>query len=61
MVIGLSTGSDDDDVEVIGGVDPRLIAVQENDSDESSLTDLVEQPAKVMRIGTMIKIPRPNY
>uniref|UniRef100_UPI000464E56F proteasome activator protein Bpa n=1 Tax=Mycobacterium tuberculosis TaxID=1773 RepID=UPI000464E56F len=28
---------------------------QENDSDESSLTDLVEQPAKVMRIGTMIK------
>lgn len=55
MVIGLSTGGDDDDVEVIGGVDPRLIAVQENDSDESSLTDLVEQPAKVMRIGTMIK------
>lgn len=55
MVIGLSTGSDADDVEVIGGVDPRLIAVQENDSDESSLTDLVEQPAKVMRIGTMIK------
>lgn len=55
MVIGLRTGSDDDDVEVIGGVDPRLIAVQENDSDESSLTDLVEQPAKVMRIGTMIK------
>lgn len=55
MVIGLSTGSDDDDVEVIGSVDPRLIAVQENDSDESSLTDLVEQPAKVMRIGTMIK------
>lgn len=55
MVIGLSTGSDDDDVAVIGGVDPRLIAVQENDSDESSLTDLVEQPAKVMRIGTMIK------
>lgn len=55
MVIGLSTGSDDDDVEVISGVDPRLIAVQENDSDESSLTDLVEQPAKVMRIGTMIK------
>ncbi|WP_079066503.1 proteasome activator protein Bpa [Mycobacterium tuberculosis] len=54
MVIGLSTGSDDD-VEVIGGVDPRLIAGQENDSDESSLTDLVEQPAKVMRIGTMIK------
>ncbi len=55
MVIGLSTGSDDDDIEVIGGVDPRLIAVQEDDSDEPLLTDLVEQPAKVMRIGTMIK------
>lgn len=40
MVIGLSTGSDDDDVEVIGGVDPRLIAVQENDSDESSVAEI---------------------
>ena len=27
----------------------------EDDSDGTSLTDLVEQPAKVMRIGTMIK------
>ncbi|MGH3632348.1 MAG: bacterial proteasome activator family protein [Sciscionella sp.] len=27
----------------------------EVDSDDPSLTDLVEQPAKVMRIGTMIK------
>ena len=27
----------------------------DEDSDERSLTDLVEQPAKVMRIGTMIK------
>ncbi|UQX13344.1 bacterial proteasome activator family protein [Candidatus Mycobacterium methanotrophicum] len=25
------------------------------DSDDASLTDLVEQPAKVMRIGTMVK------
>ncbi|OBK28270.1 hypothetical protein A5634_20785 [Mycobacterium asiaticum] len=46
----------DDGVEVIGGVDPRLMAMHEqDDSDERSLTDLVEQPAKVMRIGTMIK------
>src|SRR6202020_2640619 len=30
-------------------------AVDDEDSDERSLTDLVEQPAKVMRIGTMIK------
>ncbi|RUP07273.1 MAG: bacterial proteasome activator family protein [Mycobacterium sp.] len=48
---------DSDGIEVIGGVDPRLMALHEDadDSDERSLTDLVEQPAKVMRIGTMIK------
>jgi proteasome activator-like protein len=50
----LSTRNDDDDVEVIGGVDPRVMALAD-DEDERSLTDLVEQPAKVMRIGTMIK------
>ncbi|MGA8544904.1 MAG: bacterial proteasome activator family protein [Mycobacterium sp.] len=32
-----------------------LAAAQDDDSDDRSLTDLVEQPAKVMRIGTMIK------
>ncbi|ORW66079.1 hypothetical protein AWC22_02160 [Mycobacterium riyadhense] len=54
----MSTGNndrDDDGVEIIGGVDPRLMAVPDDDSDERALTDLVEQPAKVMRIGTMIK------
>jgi len=51
---GLSTGNEDDGVEVISG-EPPIMAVQEDDSDEHSLTDLVEQPAKVMRIGTMIK------
>src|SRR6201999_502107 len=30
-------------------------AAKDDDSDDRSLTDLVEQPAKVMRIGTMIK------
>ena len=62
MVTGLSTGrdaSDDDGIEIIGGVDPRIMAIgdmqDDGDSDERSLTDLVEQPAKVMRIGTMIK------
>src|SRR5882757_5096347 len=59
MVTGLSNGNDDDDIEVIGGVDPRFVAARDaasdDDSDERSLTDLVEQPAKVMRIGTMIK------
>jgi hypothetical protein len=54
----LSNGNDDD-IEVIGGVDPRLMAVVHDsdfeDPDGRSITDLVEQPAKVMRIGTMIK------
>lgn len=57
----MANGNDDhaddsDGIEVIGGVDPRLMALrEEDDSEERSLTDLVEQPAKVMRIGTMIK------
>jgi hypothetical protein len=53
----LSTGNDDDDnIEIIGGVDPRsMVGTHDEDSDDRSLTDLVEQPAKVMRIGTMIK------
>ncbi|CQD05874.1 bacterial proteasome activator family protein [Mycobacterium europaeum] len=51
----MSTRNDDDGIEIIGDVDPRTTAVTEDDSDERSLTDLVEQPAKVMRIGTMIK------
>jgi hypothetical protein len=53
------SNNDDDDIEVIGGVDPRLMAAAKDldsqDADDRSLTDLVEQPAKVMRIGTMIK------
>ena len=56
---GLSNGPDDDGVEIIGGVDPRIMALREAEDDEDSegrsLTALVEQPAKVMRIGTMIK------
>ena len=40
---------DDDNIEIIGGD----LATGEDDG--QSLTDLVEQPAKVMRIGTMIK------
>jgi hypothetical protein len=52
----LSNGNDDDNIEVIGGIDPRLLgATHDADADDRSLTDLVEQPAKVMRIGTMIK------
>jgi hypothetical protein len=63
MVNGLTNGDDGPDadgIEVIGGVDPRIMALRDlteggDDSDQRSLTDLVEQPAKVMRIGTMIK------
>src|SRR5580704_6207910 len=31
------------------------MAAAQDDADDRSITDLVEQPAKVMRIGTMIK------
>ncbi|ULP47420.1 bacterial proteasome activator family protein [Mycolicibacter virginiensis] len=61
----ITSGADDmdsaDGVEIISGADPRLLAAGLNssadtaDDDEASLTDLIEQPAKVMRIGTMIK------
>jgi hypothetical protein len=49
----VSASTDDDNIEIING--PRDVRGQQDDSDERSLTDLVEQPAKVMRIGTMIK------
>ena len=46
--------TDDDNIEIIGAQDPQLMAGGPND-DDKPITDLVEQPAKVMRIGTMIK------
>ncbi|HKH51994.1 MAG TPA: bacterial proteasome activator family protein [Mycobacterium sp.] len=49
----MTANPDDDNIEIIGG-DPRS-AMADEDADGKSLTDLVEQPAKVMRIGTMIK------
>ena len=58
---GSSSADDSDGVEIISGADPRLLAAGLNstadtaDDEEASLTDLIEQPAKVMRIGTMIK------
>ncbi|MDT5363782.1 MAG: hypothetical protein QOC69_5544 [Mycobacterium sp.] len=42
---------DDNDIEIIAGDVPGT----DDESNGNSLTDLVEQPAKVMRIGTMIK------
>jgi len=56
----MSANSDDDDnIEIIGGDMPMasgdMPVASGEDADGKSLTDLVEQPAKVMRIGTMIK------
>jgi hypothetical protein len=49
----MTINPDDDNIEILAGNlgDPDADA----DADGKSLTDLVEQPAKVMRIGTMIK------
>jgi hypothetical protein len=49
----MTTNTDDDNIEIIGGDDQPMPSGE--DADGMSLTDLVEQPAKVMRIGTMIK------
>src|SRR3954452_15040095 len=43
-----------DDIEVLGDLS-TMGSEMGDDADGKSLTDLVEQPAKVMRIGTMIK------
>ena len=48
----MTTNTDDDNIEIIGA-NPQ--AATDEDADGKSLTDLVEQPAKVMRIGSMIK------
>jgi hypothetical protein len=47
----MTANTDDDNIEIISGE----AGAGDEDSDVKSLTDLVEQPAKVMRIGTMIK------
>ncbi len=46
------TDDSDDDIEVLPGQPGERAG---DDEDQRSITDLVEQPAKVMRIGTMIK------
>ncbi len=51
-----STGNDDNrKVVVVGPEGMAVEASPDGDDDQRSLTDLVEQPAKVMRIGSMIK------
>jgi hypothetical protein len=52
MLSSMTANPDDDSIEVITGQQPGDAATAE---DLRSVTDLVEQPAKVMRIGTMIK------
>ena len=46
----MTINPDDDNIEILAG-DPSTGTAE----DDKSLTDLIEQPAKVMRIGTMIK------
>jgi hypothetical protein len=46
----VTSNADENDIEIIGDV-----SAMGDDADGKSLSDLVEQPAKVMRIGTMIK------
>ena len=48
----MTANSDDDNIEVLPGLQDQESAAAEG---QRSVTDLVEQPAKVMRIGTMIK------
>ncbi len=48
----MTTDADDDNIEIISSSDSAL----EGDGDgQRSVVELVQQPAKVMRIGTMIK------
>ncbi len=51
----MTTNTDDDNIEIIGAGSDDEPEDQDVVRDGQSLTDLVEQPAKVMRIGTMIK------
>ena len=52
----MEANTDDDNIEVITGQGGSPGSDEVIDGDEQrSITDLVEQPAKVMRIGTMIK------
>jgi hypothetical protein len=48
----MTANTDDDNIEVITGSDASMAT---DDDGQISVTDLVQQPAKVMRIGTMIK------
>lgn len=57
MPTRMTANPDDDNIDNIDNIEviTDREAGQETPADERSVTDLVEQPAKVMRIGTMIK------
>jgi hypothetical protein len=48
----MTSNPEEDGVEIMGGMSASMST---GTDDGTSITDLVEQPAKVMRIGTMIK------
>ena len=51
-----SGGQDDEPRVVVVGPDQMaVVGGEDGDTEERSVTDLVEQPAKVMRIGSMIR------
>lgn len=57
MLTRMAANSDDDNIEVLPGLEfsaAEAGAVNASDS-QRAVIDMVEQPAKVMRIGTMIK------
>jgi hypothetical protein len=52
----MTANNDDDDIEIITGQPgEESTPLGQGGEEQRSITDLVEQPAKVMRIGTMIK------
>lgn len=57
MLTRMTANSDDDNIEVLPGLEFNLPdGDTPNGSDaQRAVTELIEQPAKVMRIGTMIK------
>jgi hypothetical protein len=51
----MTTNTDDDNIEIISGDAHETAGAQGDSDDDAALSSLVQQPAKVMRIGTMIK------
>ena len=53
---GMSTPRDEDQQNIVlVGEDGHQVVLPENPGDEPSPTEMIQQPAKVMRIGSMVK------